>query len=299
MTISEEKKAKIFELYEKGLSKKEISRTVQISYTSIQSILKKGDTEQIQERKKEIVEEKLIEIFRYEGYTEETIVNLVFNLKRIGENYGRDLGQFIEDLEYILDIYQKNSDNPIKLFDFFLDVSDNQALICDHIEPEALLKAVDIYIEHLLYLNEIEAKISEIKQKSNELVDSKAIELRDLDRQIEEYRTKTIEMYGGYSTAIEKFLNKPELKEAKKKIAVLQLGNQILIKKCLIAETELKKTDKEKEEAERENLLYKTLIEKLKKKYPKELNETIKEVDVKNDKQKTNTNKEENREKEN
>ena len=247
MTISEEKKAKIFELYEKGLSKKEISRTVQISYTSIRSILKEGDTEQIQERKKKIVEEKLIEIFRYEGYPEETIVNLVFNLKRIGETSGRDLGQFTEDLEHILDIYHKHNDNPIKLFDFFLDVSDNLTLILDHITPEALLKAVDIYIEHLLYLNEIEAKISEIKQKSNEFVDSKARELEDLDRQIEESRKGLIEIYGGYGTAIKKFLDNPELKKAKEKNAVLQLGNQILIEKYQNLETKIKQNDKENE----------------------------------------------------
>ncbi|TKJ26789.1 MAG: hypothetical protein CEE42_04220 [Promethearchaeota archaeon Loki_b31] len=73
MTISEEKKAKILELYNKGVSKKDIARLEGISYPSIRNILKEGDTEQIQERKKKIVEEKLIEIFRYEGYPEESI----------------------------------------------------------------------------------------------------------------------------------------------------------------------------------------------------------------------------------
>jgi len=226
MTISEEKKAKILELYNKGVNKKDIARLEKISYPSIRNILKEGDAEQIQERKKEIVEKKLIEIFEYEDYTEESMINLVFNLKRIGEIFGRDLGQFIEDIEFMFDIYQKRTEKPIRMLDFLLDICDNLTLIYDVIEPEAFLKAIEDYCKQATYLNDIETHISEIKQKSNELVDSKAIELRDLDRQIEEYRTKTIGMYRNYGTAIERFIDNPELKKAKEKNAELQLANQ-------------------------------------------------------------------------
>jgi len=313
MTISEEKKAKILELYNKGVSKKDIARLEGISYPSIRSILKEGDTEQIQERKKKIVEEKLIEIFRYEGYPEETIVNLVFNLKRIGEIFGRDLGNFVEDIEFVFDVYQKRTEKPIRMLDFLLDLSDNLTLIYDVVEPEGFLKAIEDYCKQATYLNDIETHIAEIKQKSNELVDSKAIELEDLDRQIEESRRVLIEIYGGYGTAIKKFVDNPKLKEANEKIAVLQLGNRILIEKYQNLKTKIKQNDKKNEIIKRENLAFKIYNKKLQTMYPEEANsvieeiknendrekhpnklkETIKEVDVKNDKQKTNTNKEE------
>ena len=125
MTISEEKKERIIELFEKGLNKKEISRSTQVSYPTIKNILNKNNTEQNQKEiteRDEFVKKKLGEIFTYENYTEEAILDLIFNLKRIAEVSGSELGQFIEDIEFIFDKCHKYSEAPIKLFNYIVDI---------------------------------------------------------------------------------------------------------------------------------------------------------------------------------
>lgn len=296
MTISEEKKTKILDLYNKGISKKDISRLEEVSYPSIRSILEGGDTEQIKKEKKRVIERKLTAIFNYEDYTDETVVNLIFNLKRIGMVSGRDLGQFIEDIEVVFDAYHKITENPIKLFDFLLDVSNELALITDHITAEVFFNFINEYIERARYLNELEAYISEQKQNYNELFDVKTIELKDLNDQI--FRTqekldlfKTFE----YKTtkAFMENLSEEKLKKALERIAELELDNQFLTEKSFILENETKQPDKKNEIIKRENLLYRTLFEKIKDKYPNELKKIVNEIDVENNKQKINTAKDE------
>jgi len=277
MTISEEKKLKILTLYKKGVSKKDISILEKVSYPSIRSILSSDDIEEIQEEKKEIVVKKLTEIFTYENRAEETMVNLIFGLKRIGEKSGKDLGDFVEDLVYIFDCYDKITEDTIKLFVFLLEISRNMTVIADHIEPLILIDYIDNFIDREVDMEDAEKYVAEIKeeaenvwnetQKRIENVKRKAI--NEIEVKSETLLTNSKEEYAEYQEKINR---------AKEELTDLIL-NKIFLnnrnEKVKKENQELKKTLKESDEK-------KTLLEKAFKKlgaiFPQEAETIIQEI---------------------
>ncbi len=167
MTITDEKKTKIIELFQNGVSKKDIARIENISYPTIRDILNKNDIEGVQDEKRERDEDtkrKLSEIFKYEDYTEESVLELIYNLIRIGKMCGRDLGEFIEDIELIFDQYCKISENPIQLFDFLMDISREMNFITDSFGVEILIEVIDSFMEQHIFLKTLQEKYHSIEE---------------------------------------------------------------------------------------------------------------------------------------
>ena len=173
MTISIEKKNKIIELREKGLNKKEISRATQVSFPTIKNILDDNEIKQNQDllnERNEVLVKKLSEIFNYENCTEESVLDLIFNLKRIANDSGMELGEFVEDIEFIFDKIHKHTENPIKLFNFIVDISNSLSLLFNSIEPEPFLEIIQDYYESGLNLNEAKESIIEIEEKAERFI---------------------------------------------------------------------------------------------------------------------------------
>lgn len=175
ITISEEKKEKIIELFQNGVNKKDITKVVDVSYPSIRNILRESGIEGVQDEQKErtkVVEKKLSDIFKYEDYTEEGVLELIYNLIRVGKICGRDLGEFISDIELIFDQYCKISDNPIKLFDFLMDISREMNFVRDSFDMGKLLELIGSFMEQHIFLEQLREEynsIEEFKERKEEL----------------------------------------------------------------------------------------------------------------------------------
>ena len=288
MTISEEKKAKIIELREKGLNKKEISRATQVSFPTIKNILDENEIKQNQDvinERNEVLVKKLSEIFNYENYTEETVLDLIFNLKRIANGSGIELGEFVEDIEFVFDKIHKHTENPIKLFNFIVDISSNLSLVFNSIEPEPFLKIVEDYYESGLSLNEAKDFISEIETKAEKLVDELKQEYNDWQERInyaqEEYKSIT----SLKTIVIKKMMDNPTLeklkiseeriKEMEKRMEKLQMTNAVLIEKG----KSLEQADKDNEITRQENIKARLIFERLEKIFPQDVKNIIQEIE--------------------
>ncbi len=241
MTISEEKRTKILELYNKGVSKKDIVRIEEISYPTIRNILSENNKEQNQEELQEnheIIEKKLSEIFSYENYTEKSILDLIFNLRRIGENAGRDLGAFVDDIEFIFDKYNKHTDNPIKLLDFLLDISNELSLIFDLIEPKEFLSFVEKYYERGIFLNDTETYI---KDEIIPTLDSYIAKKEFLENEIIIMQEKITNLTSMEAILTKKLLEKPNLEKLKN--AELNINNLKALLSKVANETVKHKTE--------------------------------------------------------
>lgn len=277
MTISDEKKQKILTLYQKGVSKKDISRLENVSYPSIRSILNRDEIEEIQEEKKEIVVKKLIEIFRYEGYPEETIVNLIFNLKRIGEKAGKDLGEFVEDLEYILDCYNERTENFKLIFVFLLELATHFSIITDHIEAGVLINYIDNFIEREVDMEESEKYVAEIKEEAVNVWNETQKRIEDAKKEAMsevESKSKTIlknskEEYAEYQGKI---------KNAKKELASLRAIGSLIRKTLEKLEKENQNLRKMLKESDEKKSLLEEAFKRIEAIFPMETETIVKEI---------------------
>lgn len=288
MTISEEKKEKIIELFEKGLNKKMISRATQVSYPTIKNILNDKDIKQNQEEiseRNEIVRKKLEEIFAYENCTEEAILDLIFNLKRIAEVSGSEIGEFIEDIEFIFDKYHKYTEKPIELFNFIVDISSNLSLVFDSIEPEPFLKIVEDYYENGMKFNEAKESMIEIEVKAERLVENAKEEYNIWQEEINNAQKECESITSLKSIMLKKMIDEPNLKKlkfAEESVKALQINAHKLETINQVLTIKLKQTDKENKEAKQELLLFNLAFERINKLFPEEVGIIIKEIENEN-----------------
>ena len=275
--ISEEIKKLIYELNEQNVSNEIIADKLNISRSSVYNALKDGKKEQAEtenSEKNKFIEKKLSEIFTYEDYTEETIVSLIFNLKRIAEISKSDLGQFIDDLEMIFDKYHKITENPVKLFNFIIDISNQLSLITDHIEPDKLILATDNFFnretsmeeadeylaetkaekeELLINIKELWSEFqkrvenskkearSEIEEKTDLLLTNSKRDLKEYKEKIDNAQEKLKEITSTKNMMLQRIMqkiNNDKLQESLKKIEDLQITIQKLTEKELMVKTE-------------------------------------------------------------
>lgn len=281
MTISHERKEKIIELFLNGVSKKDIARIENITYPTIRNILTESDTKQNQEdikEKKEALTKTLTDIFNYENYTEESVIDLVFNLKRIAQISGSDLGDFVETLSFVFDKIHKHTDNPIKLFNFIVDISNYLSLLHDVVKPEAFLEIVELYYDNGIRFEEVNNLIVEIDEKTDILIKKVKEGYEYWQEKTNEIKEKYDTLCSSHSTTLKKLENEEiTLKKLKKteeelKITEEKLGNLRIYayrlgeeaKKIETENQELKiklnQSDKENDITKRDN----SLIENLK-----------------------------------
>ncbi len=259
MTITEEQKSKIIELYQKGVSKKDIQKLEMVSYPSIRNILNENDINDKPERlqeKAEKTEKTLSEIFEYENCTEEAVLDLIYNLRRIAKESGSELGDFIEDIEFIFNKYHKITENPVKLFNFLLDISENLSLIYDNIEPETFLEIVELYYDKGLQIREVDEYMIENDAKAERILKNVKEELDKYQDKINNAQIELQKLTSSKAIWTAKLLeepNKEKLQKAIKENNELQNLAQLITEKAQMLNSEnqelkkmLEKTDKEK-----------------------------------------------------
>lgn len=281
MTISNEKKEKIIELFDNGVNKKDIAKLEEVSYPTIRDILNGNNSEQKQEIKEDnkIIEKKLSEIFNYENYTEKSVLDLLFNLRRIGENYGKDLGGFVEDINFVFDKYNKYTDNPIKLLNFLLDVSENLSLIYDCIEPDKFLTMVERYNERDIFINDTETYIrNEIIPVLDGYIERKEF----LKNEIILMQEKLSQITSMEAIMMVKLLENPteeKLEKANDKIKELNVSLREIVNEGLQYKKENLDSKLEFENAKKENIVLKMIFERIMKVFPTETKSIISEIE--------------------
>lgn len=282
MTKSEEEREKVIELYSKGVSKTDIARIESISFPTIRNILNESDTKQNQEvinEKKEALTKTLTDIFNYETYLEESVIDLVFNLKRIAQISGSDLGDFVEALSFVFDKIHKHTDNPIKLFNFIVNISNYLSLLHDVVKPEAFLEIVELYYDNGIRFEEVNNLITEIEEKTDILIENAKEEYAYWGDKTNEIKEKYDTLCTSHSTTLKKLekeeiTNKKlkkteeELKTMEEKLKILQVYAYKLGEKAKEIgienqelKTKLNQSDKENNITKRDN----GLIENLKR----------------------------------
>ena len=284
MTITEEQKQKIISLYQKGINKKDISRITTVSYPSVRRILDESeindDSGNLQE-KAEQTKKTLTEIFNYENYTEESVLELVYNLKRIAKESGKDLGAFVEDLSYIFDMYYKHSPNPIKLFDFLLGISEHLSLIYDNIEPKAFNEIVELYYNKGIFIKDADEYLADIEEKTDLLLANSKEIWDDCQKRIENAKKKAISEVESKSETLLKN-SKQDLKEYQKKIdnAQKELASLILNQAVVINrdKTENQALKEILEQTDKENSLLKIILQRITAVFPNEIESIWSEI---------------------
>lgn len=280
MTISHERKEKIIELFLNGVSKKDIARIENITYPIIRNILTESDTKQNQDdvnEKKEVLTKTLTDVFNYENYTEESVIDLVFNLKRIAQISGNDLGDFVEALSFVFDKIHKHTDNPIKLFNFIVDISNYLSLLHDVVKPEAFLEVVELYYDRGILFEEVNNLNIKIHENTNILIKNYKNEYADLVEKTKEVQEKYDLLCSSHSTTLKKLekegvthkklkKSEEELKITEEKLKILQNYAYKLGEKAKEIDMEnqelkikLEQTDKENDITKQDNSLIKNL----------------------------------------
>lgn len=292
MTISEEKKTKILELYNNGVNKKDIAKLEEVSYPTIRNVLNDNNKEQKKgelKEKNEVIEKKLSEIFNYENYTEKCVLDLIFNLKRIANETGSELGDFIESIELIFDKYHKKTENPVKLFNFLLEISENMNVITDHIDVNVLITVIDKFVNREIEMEQAEEFIADIEAKA-ELANNNTKELWDENQErIKSAKRKARSEIELKSDELLKNA-KAELKEYREKIDKAKRESELLTTfKTQISEHiemvekenhDLKKALEQTEKIKQENLAFDMVFNKLRLIFPEEIKSIIAEVNI-------------------
>jgi len=265
------------------------------SYPTIRNTLKENDIEGIQEQKEtrsKLVEKTLTEIFTYETYTEESVIDLIFNLKRIGKECGKDLGAFIEDLSIIFDIFYKQSSNPIKLFIFLLDLSDNLSLIYDNIEPEPFNEVVGLYYNKGISIKDADEYLAESKAEKEEIIAISKEIWDDCQKKIKEAKRKLIYEVESKSEIILKNCKQDlkeyneKIKNAQKELDVIKIARLTIIEeleRSEIGNQNLKQTNQALKEslkqANEEKLLLEKVFMRMGAKFPEEVKNIVSEME--------------------
>lgn len=267
MTISDEQKLKILTFYQKGVSKKDIARIEGVSYPTIRNIISNNEIEEIQdknEERSEIVEKTLSEIFKYEDYTEGSVLELIYNLKRIGKMSNRDLGAFIEDIEVIFDRYYKLTNNTIKLFDFFMDISNNMSFITDSFDIEKLLELIEDFIDQQIFLEELRKEYNSIR----EFKEAKEQEIEDIKVENDSQFDKLVKIANQYK----------EINQQLSDVDIRMLNVIINQKAYYKRKLEKRMHRKKIKELINENYALKQVFQEFEEKYPNEVRQYIETI---------------------
>ena len=157
--ITEEIKNLIYELNEQDVSVKDIVAKLNICRSSVYNTLKEAGKEPAEPKNDEenqALQLTLTDIFNVENYTKETKIDLIFNLRKIAQQSGSDVGGFMDDIETILGNCYRYSDNTIKLFCFIVDIANNLSLVFDEIEPQRLVEAVERFYDREISMERCE-----------------------------------------------------------------------------------------------------------------------------------------------
>ena len=209
-------------------------------------------------------------------------MNLVFNLKRIAHETGSKLGDFIQDIETIFDKYHKITEDPVKLFNFIIEISECLNVITDHIEMEELINTIDNFYNREIEMEESESFLAESETKAEIILENAKKEYQDYNKKIDNAQQYLNQLTSQNNIWLAKLLqdpNKEKLQESLNKITKLQNYILIINEKAQMLESENQEFKKMLEQNNKEKLLLEKAFERIGKIFPQEMRSIVSEIE--------------------
>jgi len=169
--IDDKVKEKIWELYEKGNTKKDIAMICKISVPTVRKILKESENyePELDYSKDSELVLSLNNQFLEEGYDlESEVKRLTYELVVLSGDFKMTSFDFLKDQIVIVKRYVKLEGNALKKYDFFWDISQNMDLITDNYDVSKLCELIDNFIDREIFLEALESKIEEVENEYEE-----------------------------------------------------------------------------------------------------------------------------------
>ncbi len=240
--ITEEIKNFILELCDQNYSNQEIAKKLNVSHTSVYNTLKESGKERPEKDKNLInaLNESFMGRLFWEGWESDTdLTQMFFNLNQLAKRTGRELNEFLEQIEASVTQYFRHSNAPLKLFDVFLDISSNLEFFEDGYDIKDLTEILENVYDRVIYIKDLEKEYNSIeefkKAKENEIEQERKIN----DEQREKWKRFGINAQKNIDNVLIKcenllinqkayFEKKLEKLEAPDKIKELKLENYAL-----------------------------------------------------------------------
>lgn len=192
--IDDKVKKRIWELYEKGNTKKDIAMICEISVPTVRKILKESENyePELNYSKDDTLVLSLNNQFLDEGYDlESEVKRLTYEFVALSGDFKMTSFDFLKDIITITKRYVKLEGDTLKKYDFFCDISNNMDLITDNYDVSKLCELIDNFIDREIFLEDLESKIEEVentyKENKDRTKESK-MELTKLKEQVAEAR---------------------------------------------------------------------------------------------------------------
>ena len=282
--LEEKQIKKIIELKEKGLTVKDIAKTVNVSESTV-----KKYTSDDYEHDNEIDEKSALNITKHmieEGYTFDEIETLGYSLKLQANEIDITLFDYLTDINSVMGNFLKITNTPERFYYVFMELANNlSGFTTNNIEATDLINAINKFYDREIEMENAEQFIIDIETKAENIVSETKAELTDLNNQILYLQKEHTKLTSLNSIICMKMLEEPNkekleiaeenFKNMESELKKLQNINIILIEKCKL----LEQNDKYNEIIKQENMVFNMAYDKLYKLFPQECDSIIKELD--------------------
>lgn len=181
--IEKEIKKRIGKLRESDLTIKEIAKALEISESSVKKYSSGNYNKDIKSgitltKTNPLNESWMKRLFGDDWNDNNELMQLFFDLNRLAsETKERDLEAFLVKIEFMIRQYHRYSNNPLKLYDFSLNVASSMTFISEKFDIELFVNQIEDFIDKSIFLDKLDEVINERKQEKTEL-DEKLINLQ-------------------------------------------------------------------------------------------------------------------------
>lgn len=207
--IDDKVKEKIWELHEKGNTKKDIAMICKISVPTVRKILKESEDyePELDYSKDDSLVLSLNNQFLEEGYDlESEVKRLTYEFVVLSGDFKMTSFDFLKDIITIIKRYLKLEGDALKKYDFFCDISNNMDLITDNYDVSKLCELIDNFIDREIFLEELESKIKEVENEYEESKDrakKSKEELVKIQKELAEARSYKNQIIRGFLFSVE------------------------------------------------------------------------------------------------
>ena len=288
--IDEEKKKRIKQLRDNGLTIKEISKALEVSESTVQRHSSDNQDENNETDKK--TANGITNIMLQEGYDfEDEIMPTLYKLKNQANELDLTLFDYINDISNIMNKFLRLTDNPSRFYYIFCELSNNLSLITENINAQKFVEATENFYDREIEMDKIDDYIRNQEAKLIDIMKTAKKEYSELQEKIENSQMELDKLASTKTTLTMKLLEQPtkqKLEKAEKLIQSLKVMNKRLIKKFSTSNTENKNLKeinnlldqkiRESRDLNRQNIFMKTIFAHISASFPTELEMIIEEV---------------------
>jgi len=206
--IDEEKKTRIGELKESGLSVKEIAKDLEISesYVKRYSSYTPDKNNELDEK----ISNEMTNIMSLEGYDyDDEIKPLIYTLKDQASELDITLHDYLNDIKNTMNKFLRLTDTPEKFYYVFCELANNFSLITDHIEAEKLMEAVDNFYNKEIEMEEADEYMAENEAKAEKLLENIKEKLNEYEEKIKNAQERLNSLTSTEALMTNWYLEKP------------------------------------------------------------------------------------------